>query len=643
MASFTCIAAPTCVPDKPVSADIRNETAASQALRLIVLCAIWTATWALAHGYGGLRHDTTLYTLQALAHEYPGDLSNDVFLRFGSQDQYTLFGSLYALVIGPLGVEPAAAVLTFTSQLALILGAALLLNRVAPTRALMALGVSVLIAIPGFYGADRIFSCIEPFLTPRMGAEALVLAGLSAAWSERPKLAWGLVATGMLIHPVMAAAGLTALGWFYFGIRRPGPTLLLLGGGLLLLWGGAGILPNGRWGSFDPEWLAIVRARVPYVFLAHESLDDWGRAAVPLATLVIGAIVLVEHRARLLSQVALGTALTGLMLSLVACDLAKLVLFTQLQPWRWQWLGVVTAALLLPAIAAAAWRRSDAGRIAMALLAAAWLFGSDESALLTAAAAVAALALDRYAAHPGAHPRVRLLVYGAVGLVLIALVNRTAANLLFLEVHYADPQIPLWIREMSNLTSDGSLPVVLGLLATWLIGRRRGTAALAFLGVLAAATCVALFPDVWRRWTQQRFPTPLVAQFAPWRALIPGGAAVFWSEAPLETWVLLQRPSYISVAQASGVLFSRASALEIQQRAQTLSSVVPTSAYLDFSGNGAGTGPSAEQLERACATSAFEFLVTGARLSWQPVAQLPAAVWHSSGGLRLYRCAGRTD
>jgi hypothetical protein len=103
----------------------------------------------------------------------------------------------------------------------------------------------------------------------------------------------------------------------------------------------------------------------------------------------------------------------------------------------------------------------------------------------------------------------------------------------------------------------------------------------------------------------------------------------------------LQRPSYISVAQSSGVLFSRAAALELQHRAQTLSSVVPVSAYLDFSGNGAGTGPAADQLERACATSAFEFLVTGARLSWPPVAQLPPTAWRSSGGLRLYRCSGR--
>jgi len=594
---------------------------------------LWTITWALAHGYQGIHHDARLYTLQALAHRESGGLQHDVFLRFGSQDNYTIFGWLYALAIAGFGVEPAAAILTFTSQLALIACAALLLRRITPNPTLTALGVSVFIAIPGFYGADRIFSCIESFLTPRMGAEALVLAGLAAAWNDRPKLAWALVTAGMFIHPVMAAAGITALGFFYVGVRRPRLALWALGGGLVLLLAVAGVSP--KWGRFDPEWLTIVRGRVPYVFLAHWSPDDWGRAAIPLATVAIGATVLTEQRARLLSQVVLCTALTGLMLTLVACDISKLVLFTQLQPWRWQWLAVTIAAMLLPGVAAASWNRSEPGKIAITLLITAWLFGSDWIALLTSVAAIAALRLPE-------RRELHLFRYGALALAVIGLVNRIASNLLFMDVHYSDPQIPLWIREMAGLCLDGSVPLAMIVLATWLTGRQRSATGLAILGMMAAATCVALCPDAWRRWTQQRFPPALVAQFAPWRALIPANAAVFWPESPMETWVLLQRPSYISVTQASGVLFSRAFATELARRARALSAVVPVQAYLDFSGDGAGIGPSAEKLERACGTAEFGFLVTGAQLSWQPLAQLPRAVWHSSGGLRLYRCADRT-
>ena len=96
------------------------------------------------------------------------------------------------------------------------------------------------------------------------------------------------------------------------------------------------------------------------------------------------------------------------------------------------------------------------------------------------------------------------------------------------------------------------------------------------------------------------------AQFAPWRALIPPGAEVFWPESAPEAWVLLQRPSYLSVVQTSGVVFSRAAALEMQRRALALSAVVAPAAFMDFSGGGAGIGPATrEQLERACATGEF--------------------------------------
>jgi hypothetical protein len=601
-----------------------------------VLLALWLAIWCLAHGYQGIRHDATLYTLQALARSIPG-LHDDVFLRFGSQDHYTVFSAIYAGFIHAFGLERAAQILTFSCQLALMLCAALLLHRTTPGRTRVALGVTVLLAIPGFYGADRIFSCIEPFITPRMGAEALVLAGLAAAWNQRPRVAWGLVAAAMIVHPVMAAAGLAALTFLHVGSRRPRLTLgAIIGGSLMLLVAGR-IVPNSSWGTFDPAWLTAVRQRGPYLFLANWSLDDWGRAAVPLATLITGARLLAERRARLLCQVTLCTALAGLLLTLVAADTAGLVLFTQLQPWRWQWLALVVAALLIPGIVADGWRRSHGAKIAVTLLAAGWASGSGAFALTTELAAVVALAVEKYTTRH----QWRLLVYGAVAFAILAVANRIASNLLFLEVHFADPQIPAWIRKIATVTGDGGIPVALVFLVTWLARQMRAVVPLALLGVLVAGICIALLPDAWRRWSQQQFPPSLSAEFAPWRALIPPGANVFWSEAPLDTWVLLERPSYISVAQTSGMLFSRAATMELRRRAEALSAVVPAQAYMSFSGAGAGIGPSLAQLDRACTTGEFGFLVTGARLPRRPIAQLPREVWHSSGGLRLYRCSDR--
>ena len=87
---------------------------------ILMLCVI---AWILSHQYLGIFHDARLYTLQALARLAPASLSQDVFLRFGSQDRFTLFSPLYAAASRLLGVENAAAALTFVFQMALFAGA----------------------------------------------------------------------------------------------------------------------------------------------------------------------------------------------------------------------------------------------------------------------------------------------------------------------------------------------------------------------------------------------------------------------------------------------------------------------------------------------------------------------------------------
>jgi hypothetical protein len=601
---------------------------------------LWALTWALSHPYKGIFHDAQLYTLQALAHLHPDSLARDVFLRFGSQDRYTLFSPLYAAVIHWIGAEPAAAVLTFTLQLALLLGAAALVATVVPgTPGLV--GIAVLIAIPGTYGAGEVFTCIESFVTPRMGAEALVLGSLAAALRERPRLAWALLAPAILLHPVMAGAGLAGLLCLHIAIPRPKLAVSLLGLATVLLFLASFTPVDSLLGRLDPTWLALIEHRSPYLFLADWSLEDWGRTAVCLATLCVGAVALPlddslkpsAGRARRLARVALLTGLGGLALTLVACDWLHLALPTQLQPWRWLWLTTVVAALLLPAIALTCWRAGLPGKTAVALLVAAWVFGSGIFALAAAALAVATPLLQRLRPQEA-----RLVLYGAVALLLIATSLRIAGNLLFAEVFYLDPRTPLWIRRIASLIHDGTLPVAIILFAVLLASRPRGTAGLIVLAALSAVSLLVLLPEVWAAWSQQKFPSAMQAQFAPWRALIPPGKEVFWSESGPEAWVLLERPSYLSVVQTSGLVFSRAAALEMQRRAQALSAVVPPAAFMNFSGGGAGIGPTREQLERVCASGEIDFVVSGVPLGWAPLATLPREVWHPSGGLRLYRC-----
>jgi hypothetical protein len=606
---------------------------ARRSLGILVLTSLWLTTWALSHPYRGIFHDAQLYTLQALRHLEPA-LSNDVFLRFGSQDRYTIFSFPYAAAIRLLGVDHAAAILTLGMQVALFLALALLGRQVMSIRSTL-LGVSLLLAIPGAYGANNVFACVESFVTPRMAAEALILCSMGATLRGRAGLGVALVIPAMLIHPAMGAVGIPILFFIRVGIPRPLPGIALLALSLMIVLALAATIS----GQLDDPWLQLLEQRSPYLMLAGWSLEDWSKAVVLLGTLAIGVRVLPTEgtaaRARTLCLATLLTTVVGLMLTLLGCDLLHLVLLTQAQPWRWQWLAVAVAALLLPLITRTSWDRGAPDRIAGLLLVSAWIFASGPPALLATSAALLATLIPR---HWLCDSRARLLFFGACGLLGIALVLRISSNLLFMEAYYADPQAPLWVRQMASFAQDGTVPFALTLLVLTLTLRPRGVPGLVLIGALSVVACAALTPITWRLWSKQQFPPSLVAEFASWRAAIPPGKDVFWSESPLQVWVLLERPSYLSVVQSSGLVFSRAAAMEIRRRAQALSEVATPASFLSLAGNGAGLGPTPEQLRRACEAHEFEFLVTATTLEWTPLATLPKEVWHSSGGLRLYRC-----
>jgi len=610
--------------------EIAPQYSRGSRLGVLTLCLLCFATWALVHGYQGIFHDAILYTLQALARLDPGALSQDVFLRFGSQDRFTIFSPLYAAAAQWLGAERAAAALTLAFQLALFAGAWALARSVMP-RGLALLGVLVLIAVPGYYGPDRVFSCVESFLTPRMAAEALALGGIAAALCERRPLAALLIGAAALIHPIMAAAGIAALLALYAAIPYPRWALIFTLAIAAALTAAAFAMPVGSaWGRFDEAWLMLIRDRSPYLFLSHWQVDDWARVAVALATLGAGGIALPDARARALCRAAGLTTVGGLALTGIACDQLHLVLLTELQPWRWQWLGTAVAALTLPAIVRMGWQSGAVGRTTTVLLLAAWIFASNVFALVSVAAAVAVLAFMRRRTVREA----RLLFWGACGMLALAIAWRVASNLEFTDAHYLDPNIPLKIRQAMSFARDGSAPAALMALAWWLARPAHGR---------AASMTLWLAPQAWASWTAREFPPSRVGEFAPFRELVPRGAEVFWAESPLGTWLILGRPSYLSVAQTSGMVFSRRAALEMQRRAVALSSALSPQAFLSWTAGGGGMNVSPRQLEQACDTGEFPYLVTGAVLNAAPIAAVPAERGPAARSIKLYRCPARGD
>jgi hypothetical protein len=338
-------------------------------------------------------------------------------------------------------------------------------------------------------------------------------------------------------------------------------------------------------------------------------------------------------------------SVTGIALTGIGADALQLVAVTQVQPWRATWLATTVAALLLPAVVGARWQAGSRGRITALLLIAAAMWGAEVPALLL----LTVLSFE-FAAPAIPAAAVRLLVGGAWALLGLALAWRLAVNLQGMSAYYLDPGIPLWARRTVSLMGDGSVPVGLAAGALWLGGhagsrpaRLRALPGLCAIGAAAAAG--VLLPVLWQRETVQQFPRARIEQFAAARALLSERAEVFWPAAPMGAWALLQRPSFLSMLQTSGVVFSRASALELRRRAAALAPVIASRAYLEWAEGAAEPDWSDAQLQAACRTQAFEYLATNRDLGISTPVAIVAAPDRperrspaSAAALRVYRC-----
>jgi len=613
-----------------------SERALSPSLNgLLALAA--AGLYLLLHPYLGITHDARLYSLQALNHLRPDLYGNDIFLHHGSQDEYTFFTPLYAAVVSWLGIEPAAAFLTFLSQAAFLLSAFLLARHLHATRqALFAL--CLLLLLPDHYGPARIFSFLEEFITPRQLAEALVLFGITAWLRRSRKLAVVFVACAMLTHPIMGLAGAALFAsdaslphW-----RKVLPAILAIPL-LAILAGKAGLIPAHF--RIDEEWLAIVLGRAEYLSLLHWSSDDWGRAVTVLATLAIAAKSLRGEMHRLAIAMLLSTG-TLMLFAFVGADLLRISLIMQAQPWRALWLATVIAILLIPALAIECWREKGLRRCGLLLLAAAWLVPAENIALLIAPLAIVAVAASSSKLE---ERHLHLLLWGSW--LVLGLVSFTAVAVAALALHAGIYNVsvspPL---DFLRVASSTGVLMLAGLLSLWLLAKSINTQARVALNVVLASLVVATAVPTVRTWLAVQYGDSLKAAFSDWRARIPPGSDVMWAADPTTgadgaviTWLLLERPSYVSRIQATTSLFSRQAALEIRRRTESVIKLLPDLQSL-YPRNATIELPKPLLLSRVCQSTSVRYIV--ARASFVDATPVPAPprVRPPFNNLKLYIC-----
>jgi hypothetical protein len=531
---------------------------------LLALCAAWLA----ARPYEGIVLDAQLYALQTLATMDPEPLSHDLFLRFGSQNSFTLFPHLLAPLVSALGLEAAAATFTVISGALLLLGGGLLARCFGTSRTAW-LSVALLIAIPGWYGAGEVLRYDEMYLNARVPAQVFSILALTLACLGRPALAALAALMAAATHPVMAAGVWGILLLMVLDERLPSrwhlkaATIVALAGTLLVVI--AGYLVSSDAGADRTLWIETLRSRTTFLFLQDWRAEDWVQNALGIVTLAVATSVLKQAPAIRMAWFAAVVGVLGIAIAGLASMTAHFDILLLLQSWRWSWLSRFLAVVLLPVTAWSLWRAGAAGRASALLLVSGWALLNYLGGLLAAGAAVLWFSHSRLDAALLARLRALSWLIAGVAVTVLAVFGLQAVPLAL-----DSKAAPEWVQQTVNFAGVPG-PLILVMVAAWHgtlnVRWRTGPVAVA---ALAAIALTGLVPYNISPALEPRYSTENVARFADWRQLIEPSAEVLWHEEPVAVWVLLQRQSFLSGSQSAGLLYSRAATGEFWRRANAM-------------------------------------------------------------------------
>jgi hypothetical protein len=588
--------------------------------------------WALTHRYQEFARDGELYAFQALARIHPA-LDTDLYLRNTSQDQFSIFSRIYACLIRSLGLHNAGLAL-FTLFTAWFLGAAWNLARSLGNRDAAWLTAALFVVTAGYYGSYKIFYFAEDYLTARTAAEALVVTALACHFRGRPRLGL-LVASGALfVHPLMALPGVLLLIYLGLPLRQG---LIASAVGIVVILGvaitalavpAANLLP-----TLDPAWLEVVQERSQFLFLQYWTAQDWDLNARPFVSLTLTALAVDDARIRKLSMAAMTVGATGLAVAAIAGSVGSLAILLQGQAWRWLWVTGFCGVLLLAPAILRIWSDKNCGALCAMLLVLGWTCPALDGLACTEAALVLWLLRGRLA---GAAQYLRWAAVGAAALTVTwILANAWTSH----------QPLPLArIRELFAMEVPGLL------LAAAFYWSMRNLRYALFPMWSSAALLIALvlvLPGSLRQ--SKTVGTPAeIEEFSDWRSAIPPTSNVLvlpTKNSASFVWFTLERPSYLSVDQSAGVIFSRATALEVRRRAQVLSPLmhpdweIRTNLAAKHRATPKPNAPAqpltAQILKDVCGDPQLGFVIARESLGFESIRHSHAGIWKD---WNLYDC-----
>jgi hypothetical protein len=523
--------------------------------------------WLLMHGYHGLTEDGQIYAFQALARLHP-QLTADLYLQNTSQDQFTLFSPLYAWHIGLLGLENAARLLTLVFT-AWFLAAAWSFARSVTGREAAWLAIAFLLIIAGDYGAAGVFRVLDPFLTARLPAEALIITALACHVRGMPRLALLPALGALFIHPLVALPGLLLIVCLWVPVR------VSVSGAIGCLFATLAIaivainLPPGSHilSVMDAPWLDVVRERSQFLFPQLWSIRDWGINAQPFISLGFTALAVTDDRIRKLCVAGGLVGAAGLAVAIIGGLVGPIAILVQGQAWRWVWITVFIGAALVPLTALQVWRDEKCGPLCALLLVSGWTLPRIDGTVCISLALILWLTRAKVGSHLTTHFRWASAALGVAIMVWISIKIGVIVS-----PSTPSGRAPFGGAQIQDVFALRVPAVLLGVLVWWgtRADRTKWVPMLIFTMLFALSICA--FPAAFKQ-SRTLAAAADIHEFADWANVIPPTSAVLVApprDVGAFVWFTLDRPNYLTLNQSSGVVFSRTTALEVRRRSEVL-------------------------------------------------------------------------
>jgi hypothetical protein len=594
---------------------------------LLALILLLASLWLGMHGYHGLTGDGQIYAFQAFARLHP-QLATDLYLQNTSQDQFTLFSPLYAWCIGLLGLEGAARLLTLVFTLWFVT-AAWSLARVVTSRDAAWLAAGLLLIVAGDYGASGVFQVLDPFLTARLPAEAMVVTALSCHYHGLKRLGLFLALAALPIHPLMALPGVFVL--VGLGLPLRANVICAIGGVFAILI--IAVLATNLPGTLhvltlmDPAWLHVVRERSEFLFLQLWRPRDWSINAQPFMYLAFTAVTTLDERIRKLCAVAALVGGAGLAVAFIAGQIGPVASLVQGQGWRWVWIGAFISVMLMPSATLNVWRDERCGTPCATLLVYGWTLPGAGGTVCAALALMLWLNRVRINARLARYLRSLSVALG-IGIAAWSLTS-------------------LDVAKLQGAFALKFPAVVLGAIIWWGITASRTARTKLLISAMLAVFSILIFPTAFTQAHTMAAPAD-IHEFEDWDGAIPSTSTVLIApprDVGAFVWFTLARPNYLSLDQSAGVIFSRATALEVQRRSTVLLPIMDpewniwTKRRLKSAGAHPKAAPTrvltAESLRQVCADPELGFVVSRKDVGFAPLRHEHPGMWQ---GWNLYDC-----